>query len=86
MPQLNQCLPPSDQVRKEVGDVTILVNNADLVTGKPFLDIPDHMVEKSFLVNAISHFWVNLFLYHFILLVSTKIPCSPINTCSCISL
>ncbi|EAW86784.1 hCG2036686, isoform CRA_b [Homo sapiens] len=58
----------ADQVRKEFGDVTILVNNADLVTGKPFLDIPDHMVEKSFLVNAITHFWVNLFLYHFILL------------------
>ncbi|XP_036032955.1 short-chain dehydrogenase/reductase family 16C member 6 [Onychomys torridus] len=47
----------ADQVREEVGDVTILINNAGVVTGKPFLDIPDHMVEKSFLVNAISHFW-----------------------------
>lgn len=47
-------------MREEVGDVTILVNNAGVVTGKPFLDIPDHMVERSFLVNAISHFWVSL--------------------------
>ncbi|XP_038204201.1 short-chain dehydrogenase/reductase family 16C member 6 [Arvicola amphibius] len=47
----------ADQVREEVGDVTILINNAGVVTGKPFLDIPDHMVERSFLVNAISHFW-----------------------------
>ncbi|KAL6040912.1 hypothetical protein STEG23_037888, partial [Scotinomys teguina] len=47
----------ADQVKEEVGDVTILINNAGVVTGKPFLDIPDHMVEKSFLVNAISHFW-----------------------------
>ncbi|XP_012319039.1 short-chain dehydrogenase/reductase family 16C member 6-like [Aotus nancymaae] len=47
----------ADQVRKEVGDVTILINNAGVVTGKLFLDIPDYMVEKSFLVNAISHFW-----------------------------
>uniref|UniRef100_G1TZ80 Short chain dehydrogenase/reductase family 16C member 5 n=1 Tax=Oryctolagus cuniculus TaxID=9986 RepID=G1TZ80_RABIT len=47
----------ADQVRKEVGDVTILINNAGIVTGKPFLDIPDHMVEKSFLVNAFAHFW-----------------------------
>nr|XP_015310363.1 PREDICTED: short-chain dehydrogenase/reductase family 16C member 6-like [Macaca fascicularis] len=47
----------ADQVRKEVGDVTILINNAGIVTGKFLLDIPDHMVEKSFLVNAISHFW-----------------------------
>ncbi|XP_007937692.1 epidermal retinol dehydrogenase 2 [Orycteropus afer afer] len=45
------------QVKKEVGDVTILINNAGIVTGKQFLDIPDNMVEKSFLVNALSHFW-----------------------------
>ncbi|KAM9198164.1 LOW QUALITY PROTEIN: short-chain dehydrogenase/reductase family 16C member 6-like [Dugong dugon] len=45
------------QVKKEVGDVTILINNAGIVTGKLFLDIPDDMVEKSFLVNALSHFW-----------------------------
>uniref|UniRef100_A0A8D2CRW9 Short-chain dehydrogenase/reductase family 16C member 6 n=1 Tax=Sciurus vulgaris TaxID=55149 RepID=A0A8D2CRW9_SCIVU len=47
----------ADQVRKEVGDVSILINNAGIVTGKPFLDIPDHMVERSFHVNVISHFW-----------------------------
>ncbi|KAM7319870.1 epidermal retinol dehydrogenase 2 [Alexandromys fortis] len=47
----------ADQVREEVGDVTILINNAGVVTGKSFLDMPDHMVERSFLVNAISHFW-----------------------------
>ncbi|KAM6171822.1 uncharacterized protein O8D03_007302 [Erethizon dorsatum] len=47
----------ADQVREEVGDVTILINNAGIVTGSPFLDIPDHMIEKSFYVNAISHFW-----------------------------
>uniref|UniRef100_A0A8C9P5N6 Short-chain dehydrogenase/reductase family 16C member 6 n=1 Tax=Spermophilus dauricus TaxID=99837 RepID=A0A8C9P5N6_SPEDA len=48
----------ADQVKKEVGDVTILINNAGVVTGKPFLDIPDHMLERSFYVNAISHFWI----------------------------
>uniref|UniRef100_A0A8C5YPL5 Short-chain dehydrogenase/reductase family 16C member 6-like n=1 Tax=Marmota marmota marmota TaxID=9994 RepID=A0A8C5YPL5_MARMA len=48
----------ADQVKKEVGDVTILINNAGIVTGKPFLDIPDHMMERSFYVNAISHFWI----------------------------
>ncbi|XP_055968482.1 short-chain dehydrogenase/reductase family 16C member 6-like [Sorex fumeus] len=47
----------ADQVKKDVGDVTILINNAGVVTGKYFLDIPDHMVEKSFAVNALSHFW-----------------------------
>ncbi|EHB03691.1 Short chain dehydrogenase/reductase family 16C member 6 [Heterocephalus glaber] len=48
----------ADQVKEEVGDVTILINNAGIVTGKPFLDTPDHMVERSFYVNAISHFWM----------------------------
>ncbi|EDL05701.1 short-chain dehydrogenase/reductase family 16C member 6 [Mus musculus] len=47
----------ADQVKEEVGDVTILINNAGVVTGKSFLNTPDHLVEKSFLVNAISHFW-----------------------------
>lgn len=60
----NQCHVSliSGQVKEEVGDVTILINNAGVVTGKPFLDIPDHMVERSFLVNALSHFWVSLSL------------------------
>lgn len=48
----------ADQVKKEVGDVTLLINNAGIVTGKLFLDIPDEMVEKSFHVNIMSHFWI----------------------------
>ncbi|XP_006204790.1 short-chain dehydrogenase/reductase family 16C member 6-like [Vicugna pacos] len=47
----------ADQVKKEVGDVTILINNAGVVTGKLFLSTPDDMVERSFLVNALSHVW-----------------------------
>ncbi|XP_019520078.1 PREDICTED: short-chain dehydrogenase/reductase family 16C member 6-like [Hipposideros armiger] len=47
----------ADQVKKEVGNVTLLINNAGIVTGKLFLNIPDDMVERSFLINALSHFW-----------------------------
>ncbi|XP_036599901.1 short-chain dehydrogenase/reductase family 16C member 6-like [Trichosurus vulpecula] len=47
----------AEQVKKEVGDVTILINNAGVVTGKPFLEISDDLVEKSFLVNAFAHIW-----------------------------
>uniref|UniRef100_A0A8C6E485 Short-chain dehydrogenase/reductase family 16C member 6 n=1 Tax=Moschus moschiferus TaxID=68415 RepID=A0A8C6E485_MOSMO len=47
----------ADQVKKEVGNVTILINNAGVVTGREFLQTPDHMVERSFLINAMSHFW-----------------------------
>lgn len=47
----------AERVRKEVGVVDILINNAGVVTGKSFLDLPDEMIEKTFQVNAISHFW-----------------------------
>ncbi|KAM9101665.1 short-chain dehydrogenase/reductase family 16C member 6-like [Sarcophilus harrisii] len=45
------------QVKKEVGDVTILINNAGVVTGKQFLETSDEHVGKSFLVNCFSHIW-----------------------------
>ncbi|NXV10932.1 RDHE2 dehydrogenase, partial [Cepphus grylle] len=44
-------------VKKEVGDVSILINNAGIVTGKAFLDCPDSLVEKSMEVNIMAHFW-----------------------------
>ncbi|NXP70944.1 RDHE2 dehydrogenase, partial [Ramphastos sulfuratus] len=47
----------ADQVKKEVGDVTILINNAGIVTGKRFMDSPDSLVEKTMEVNTMAHFW-----------------------------
>lgn len=47
----------ADQVKKEVGDVSILINNAGIVIGKRFLDSPDPLVEKTMQVNAVAHFW-----------------------------
>ncbi|XP_036375063.1 epidermal retinol dehydrogenase 2-like [Megalops cyprinoides] len=47
----------ADQVKREVGDVSILVNNAGIVTGKKFMDAPDSLIEKTIEVNAMSHFW-----------------------------
>ncbi|KAJ7398356.1 hypothetical protein BTVI_126047 [Pitangus sulphuratus] len=49
----------ADQVKKEVGDVNILVNNAGIVTGKAFIDSPDSLVEKTMEVNAMAHFWID---------------------------
>lgn len=48
----------ANKVMEEIGDVTILVNNAGIVSGKNFLDLDDKVVEKVFYVNAISHFWI----------------------------
>lgn len=50
------------QVKKEVGDVSILVNNAGIVTGKRFIESPDSLVEKTMQVNTMAHFWVMLSL------------------------
>ncbi|NXA70749.1 RDHE2 dehydrogenase, partial [Mohoua ochrocephala] len=47
----------ADQVKKEVGDVSILINNAGIVVGKRFLDSPDPLVEKTMEVNSVAHFW-----------------------------
>ncbi|XP_013003928.1 epidermal retinol dehydrogenase 2 isoform X2 [Cavia porcellus] len=47
----------AEQVKKEVGDVSILINNAGIVTGRSFLDCPDELIEKSFDVNCKAHLW-----------------------------
>ncbi|XP_039928404.1 epidermal retinol dehydrogenase 2-like isoform X1 [Hirundo rustica] len=47
----------ADQVKKEVGDVSILINNAGIVIGKRFLDSPDSLLEKTIQVNTMAHFW-----------------------------
>ena len=49
----------AEQVKKDVGDVTILINNAGVVSGKKFMDLPDDKIELTFQVNSIAHFWVN---------------------------
>ncbi|XP_007231130.3 epidermal retinol dehydrogenase 2 [Astyanax mexicanus] len=47
----------ADQVKREVGDVTILINNAGIVTGKKFLQCPDSLMQKTMDVNSTAHFW-----------------------------
>ena len=49
------------QVKQEVGDIDILINNAGIVTGKKILDCPDHLMEATVDVNCNAHFWVSFF-------------------------
>ncbi|XP_032363148.1 epidermal retinol dehydrogenase 2, partial [Etheostoma spectabile] len=53
----NEVYRVADQVKREVGDVSILVNNAGIVTGKKFMDSPDSLIEKTVEVNTMAHFW-----------------------------
>ncbi|XP_064225092.1 17-beta-hydroxysteroid dehydrogenase 13 isoform X2 [Aotus nancymaae] len=47
-----------NQVKKEVGDVTIVVNNAGTVYPADLLSTKDEEITKTFEVNILGHFWI----------------------------
>eukprot|EP01027_Heterolobosea_sp_BB2_P013326 GEZU01019224.1.p1 GENE.GEZU01019224.1~~GEZU01019224.1.p1 ORF type:complete len:327 (-),score=71.43 GEZU01019224.1:102-1082(-) len=47
----------AERVKREVGDVTILINNAGIVNGKQFLQTDDEAMLQTMKVNVISNFW-----------------------------
>lgn len=52
-----QVYKTADLVRKEVGEVTILINNAAIVRGTKFMDSKDEDIQKTFDVNIMSHYY-----------------------------
>jgi len=46
-------------VKAECGEVDVLINNAGIVSGKVFLDVPDERIELTMKVNALSLFWTS---------------------------
>lgn len=48
------------QVRKDVGEIGILINNAGILNGSPLLDLDEAAIRRTFEVNTLSHFWVRL--------------------------
>ncbi|KAJ2710124.1 hypothetical protein H4R19_003902 [Coemansia spiralis] len=53
---LEQVKGMADRIRAELGDPTMLVNNAGIVVGKLLLDMTDNEVDKVVNVNLTSHF------------------------------
>ena len=47
----------AEKTKKDVGPVTILVNNAGIVSGTSLLETPDSKIVKTFEVNVLAHFW-----------------------------
>ncbi|XP_077990489.1 epidermal retinol dehydrogenase 2-like [Glandiceps talaboti] len=47
----------AEQVTKDVGHVTILVNNAGVVAGKKLLECSDESIERTMNVNTMAIFW-----------------------------
>jgi len=52
-----QVYETAKKVENLAGNVTLLVNNAGIVGGTSFLDAKDEVIQKTFEVNSISHFW-----------------------------
>ena len=48
------------KVKAEVGDVSILVNNAGVVYTSDLSATQDPQIEKTFEVNVLAHFWVSM--------------------------
>ncbi|PPQ66592.1 hypothetical protein CVT26_009492 [Gymnopilus dilepis] len=48
----------SKKILEEIGEPTILVNNAGVVQGKLILDLSPEDIQQTFAVNTLSHFWV----------------------------
>ncbi|XP_010226806.1 PREDICTED: estradiol 17-beta-dehydrogenase 11-like, partial [Tinamus guttatus] len=47
----------AEKVKKDIGDVSILVNNAGVITTADLLSTRDGEIEKMFEVNILAHFW-----------------------------
>lgn len=46
-------------VQNDIGHVDILINNAGIVCCKPLWDLPEKVIEKTYAVNILSHYWVS---------------------------
>jgi all-trans-retinol dehydrogenase (NAD+) len=47
----------AEEVKADGGPLDVLVNNAGLVTGQSFLELPDAKIEATFGVNTLALFW-----------------------------
>ncbi|XP_060632204.2 17-beta-hydroxysteroid dehydrogenase 13-like [Anolis sagrei] len=47
----------ADKVKKDIGDVSILVNNVGVITAAKLLSTKDEQIQDMFDVNVLSHYW-----------------------------
>lgn len=50
-------------VKEEVGDVSVLINNAGFLSGDTIMESDDRKVEQTFQVNTLAHFWVSIIIW-----------------------
>ncbi|ODV59375.1 SDR family oxidoreductase [Ascoidea rubescens DSM 1968] len=52
-----QVLKNADLVKKDIGIITILINNAGITTGKSIVDLSYQEIEKTIQINLLSNFY-----------------------------
>lgn len=52
-----QIYAAAEKVKRESGPVDVLVNNAGVVSGRPFLECSDAQIERTMRVNTMALFW-----------------------------
>jgi all-trans-retinol dehydrogenase (NAD+) len=45
------------RVRRDLGEVDALFNNAGVMAGKPLLELDERQIRRTFDVNVLAHFW-----------------------------
>lgn len=53
----NAVYSTAEKVKEEVGHIDILINNAGIVSGDHFLNLPDEKIVQTFGVNSLALFW-----------------------------
>ena len=49
----------AEKVKAEVGDVSVLINNAGFVAGRTLMESNDEDIERTFKINTLCHIWVS---------------------------
>lgn len=58
MSNYDNVIEVAEKIQKEVGDVTILINNAGIMPTRPFLEQTNEEIKRTFDINVMAHFWV----------------------------
>ncbi|XP_043513968.1 17-beta-hydroxysteroid dehydrogenase 13 isoform X2 [Frieseomelitta varia] len=53
-----EVIETAEKVKKEVGDVTILINNAGIMPSYHFVDHTPELIKRVFDINVLSHHWI----------------------------
>lgn len=64
----------AEKITKEVGDVTVLINNAGIMPCHSFTTTATSDIKKMFDINVFAHFWVRykLKLYFYFIITISK--------------